>query len=213
MVYGICTHTLSVTGIYAAITLIPPSLMNSQRITFSRVLRVQMLLCESCHAEHDGLYGGGRFCSAKCARGFSTAAKREEINKQVSQQLSGRSNPHPSCSETLQKLHQGARQYFAKRFLDWVIPWSLGNVEPLGWFNVRKGLIYLRGERCEKCSWAEHHPISNVIPVQVHHIDGNDKNNVYINLKLLCPNCHSLTPNFMAYNRQSFKDKKLAGRG
>jgi len=45
--------------------------------------------CENCGNEHDGFYGSGRFCSSKCARGFSTKAKRKEINEKVSQKLKG----------------------------------------------------------------------------------------------------------------------------
>jgi hypothetical protein len=40
--------------------------------------------CESCKLKHEGIYGSGRFCSSKCARGFSTQAKRKEINEKVS---------------------------------------------------------------------------------------------------------------------------------
>jgi len=36
--------------------------------------------CEYCNTEHDGSYGSGRFCSSKCARGFSTLYKRKDIN-------------------------------------------------------------------------------------------------------------------------------------
>lgn len=43
--------------------------------------------CEYCEVEHDGAYGSGRFCSAVCARGFSTASKRLEINAKVGQTL------------------------------------------------------------------------------------------------------------------------------
>jgi len=39
--------------------------------------------CENCNKEHDGTYGSGRFCSSKCARGFSTKEKRKEINKKL----------------------------------------------------------------------------------------------------------------------------------
>lgn len=46
--------------------------------------------CENCKIEHNGTYGSGRFCGGKCARGFSTKAKRSEINKKVSSKLSGR---------------------------------------------------------------------------------------------------------------------------
>jgi hypothetical protein len=43
--------------------------------------------CENCGNKHDGTYGSGRFCSSKCARGFSTKTKRKEINQKVSKKL------------------------------------------------------------------------------------------------------------------------------
>ena len=42
------------------------------------------MVCENCGSEHNGSYGSGRFCCEKCARGFSTKEKREEINEKVS---------------------------------------------------------------------------------------------------------------------------------
>lgn len=49
--------------------------------------------CENCEIEHDGYYGSGRFCSSKCARGFSTKSNRKEINKKVSKTLLNTGNP------------------------------------------------------------------------------------------------------------------------
>lgn len=43
--------------------------------------------CELCKIIIVGSYGSGRFCSQKCARSFSTALKRKEINKFVSEKL------------------------------------------------------------------------------------------------------------------------------
>lgn len=43
--------------------------------------------CEKCGKEHDGSYGSGRFCSAHCARSFSTLNNRLEINQKVSETL------------------------------------------------------------------------------------------------------------------------------
>jgi len=40
--------------------------------------------CKNCKNPHDGGYGSGVFCSCKCARGYSTKEKRQEINKKVS---------------------------------------------------------------------------------------------------------------------------------
>lgn len=47
-------------------------------------------VCENCKCKLTTKYGSGRFCSEKCARGFSTKSKRKEINKKVSKALSGR---------------------------------------------------------------------------------------------------------------------------
>lgn len=46
-----------------------------------------MRICENCGIEHEVIYGSGRFCSMKCSRGFSTKAKRKEINEKVSKKL------------------------------------------------------------------------------------------------------------------------------
>lgn len=40
--------------------------------------------CENCNIPHNSDYGSGRFCSSKCARSFSTKAKRKEINQKIS---------------------------------------------------------------------------------------------------------------------------------
>jgi hypothetical protein len=42
-----------------------------------------MTICENCENNHLGDYGSGRFCSSKCARGFSTKSKRQEINEKL----------------------------------------------------------------------------------------------------------------------------------
>lgn len=45
--------------------------------------------CENCGKVMTEYYGSGRFCSAKCARGFSTKNNREEISRKVSESLKG----------------------------------------------------------------------------------------------------------------------------
>jgi 5-methylcytosine-specific restriction endonuclease McrA len=55
----------------------------------------------------------------------------------------------------------------------------------------KRFLLSERGKRCESCSltkWQDEN-----IPLELEHIDGNNKNNSMENLKLLCPNCHSQT--------------------
>jgi hypothetical protein len=67
--------------------------------------------------------------------------------------------------------------------------------------RIKLWLIEIRGEECELCGWCQKHPVTGRVPIQVDHIDGNAENNELENLRLLCPNCHSLTPTFAALNR------------
>ena len=48
---------------------------------------------------------------------------------------------------------------------------------------------------CQICGWNQINPYTGLVPLQIHHIDGDCQNNSEDNLQLLCPNCHSLTEN------------------
>jgi hypothetical protein len=58
----------------------------------------------------------------------------------------------------------------------------------------------LKTHECENCGLYEW--LGNKIPIELHHIDGNNKNNELSNLKILCPNCHSITHNFRGRNKK-----------
>jgi hypothetical protein len=66
---------------------------------------------------------------------------------------------------------------------------------------IRRYLLVTRGECCEECGWNERHSITGNVPITVHHIDGDSDNNRPENLRLLCPNHHSLTPTYGNLNR------------
>ena len=69
--------------------------------------------------------------------------------------------------------------------------------------HLKRYLMELHNNKCEKCGWGEEHPITHNIPLEVHHIDGDCTNNRLENLQLLCPNCHCLTENFGSLNKNS----------
>jgi hypothetical protein len=77
---------------------------------------------------------------------------------------------------------------------------------------LKRYLIRKLGECCSACGWAERHPLTKKVPVEVEHIDGNWQNNRIENLTLLCPNHHSLTPTYRGLNRGKGRARRLGGR-
>lgn len=61
--------------------------------------------------------------------------------------------------------------------------------------------------KCQKCGWGETNKTTGMVPLQIHHVDGDYTNNKEENLQLLCPNCHSLTDTYMSLNKNGRKDR------
>lgn len=72
-------------------------------------------------------------------------------------------------------------------------------------FLIRNGL---KKEACEECGWCKRRQSDNKIPVQLHHINGDSSDNRIENLQILCPSCHSLTPNYSGKNKKNPKRRK-----
>ena len=79
-----------------------------------------------------------------------------------------------------------------------------GNVSRCGISNhIRRYLFEKYNSKCQRCGWGEVNSFTKLVPLQVHHIDGNCINNNEDNLQLLCPNCHSLTDTYGSPNANS----------
>lgn len=66
--------------------------------------------------------------------------------------------------------------------------------------HVRRYLFEKYNCSCQECGWNKVNSFTQKVPLQIHHLDGDCRNNQENNLKLLCPNCHSLTENFGSRN-------------
>lgn len=70
-------------------------------------------------------------------------------------------------------------------------------------FKLKKRLYEsgLKEPKCELCGWAEE-ALDGRIPVELDHINGDHYDNRLDNLRILCPNCHSLQPTHRGKNKK-----------
>lgn len=65
-----------------------------------------------------------------------------------------------------------------------------------------KKRLFLAGikfPKCEECGWAQKNS-DGYSPLELDHINGDHRDNRLENLRILCPNCHSLKPNHRGKN-------------
>lgn len=73
--------------------------------------------------------------------------------------------------------------------------------------HIRRYLMNKYSCKCQLCGWGKVNPYTNTIPLEIHHIDGDYKNNNEDNLQLLCPNCHALTETYKSHNKNGRKPR------
>ena len=68
--------------------------------------------------------------------------------------------------------------------------------------NPRVGsILNCEIEGCSICGWKQKNLVTGRIPLEIDHVNGNAEDNSEQNLRLICPNCHSLSSNFRNLNK------------
>ena len=73
---------------------------------------------------------------------------------------------------------------------------------------IRVYLLEKHQYKCERCGWGEKNEFTGKVPLEIHHIDGDYRNNKEENLQVLCPNCHSLTETYKSHNKSGRKGRE-----
>ncbi len=71
-------------------------------------------------------------------------------------------------------------------------------------YKLKKRLFTesLKPQKCELCGWSEKSKDGRT-PLELDHINGDSRDNRLKNLRILCPNCHSLQPTHRGRNKTS----------
>ena len=87
----------------------------------------------------------------------------------------------------------------AKKLLDGSYKGTNSSIKNIlfGFFNVE--------QKCQNCGISEWQGVE--IPLELDHVNGDSTNNSVDNLRLLCPNCHSITPTWRGRNINTGKEK------
>jgi len=73
-------------------------------------------------------------------------------------------------------------------------------------FKLKNRLLKegLKERVCEQCGLRQW--MDCEIPLELHHVNGDNSDNRLENLKLLCPNCHALTDNYRGLNKSAHRE-------
>jgi rubrerythrin len=108
------------------------------------------------------------------------------------------SNRNKYCNNTCQQTHQTSS--LVERWLNGENLIRKGGTSIPTW--MRKFLLEETNYKCSECGWGEKNPYTNTVPLDIDHIDGDAYNNHRENLRVQCPNCHSLKKTFKNTGRR-----------
>ncbi len=147
-----------------------------------------------------------KFCSRSCAathnNKWRNSPKRSLVCLQCGSGLVGKAG-RKFCNRVCEAKYKSTlSQIEYEKFIErWLRGDESGTMaEGLTNRKIRRWFMEKHDGKCSECGWSKVNPTTGTIPLALDHIDGDSKNNKPDNLRLLCPNCHSLTPTYGSLN-------------
>ena len=151
-------------------------------------------LCKQCQKSlsYDAKIEGCKFCNKSCSAKYNNLGVRHNPKIRIEKECLICHKPtffkfcSSECSARQQRLNVYKLIEGGK--------YTIGNKR-----TIKIYLLEKRGAKCEVCGLTEWQGVP--IPLESHHSDGNFHNNIPTNLKLICLNCHGITPNYRGKNK------------
>ena len=145
--------------------------------------------------------------------GIKLSARRKINPKETFNKGTGKKYYCLSCGKDITNAKGTVQKYCSNRcqhdymYKQWVEQYKQNNniATSSKWgqipFYLRKYIFEKFNSKCCLCGWSKINPYTKTIPLEIDHIDGDSNNNKEENLRLICPNCHSLTETYRGANR------------
>lgn len=155
-------------------------------------------LCAHCNSELTSKRAK-KFCSTSCWNAYKKVERPCVI--------CGKKTSHAKCGTCSQTCNQ--RRLHLINVDKWLNGISLGYRGKAKQVSetVRRYIKETRGTACEQCGWDKKHPVDGKCLTEIDHIDGDASNCKPSNLRVICPNCHAMTPTFRARNKKSSRER------
>lgn len=163
-------------------------------------------ICNFCKIILSYEFRNNKFCGRSCSAKYYNQNRKIKIFCIECNKIILGDSSRKFCSKKCQQTCQSTK--LVGRWKDGLEKGWCGNGFAVASY-IRNYLFKKNNSKCEECRWNKINVTTNKIPLQIHHIDGDASNCKENNLKLLCPNCHSLTSTFGRLNKKTVRMHRL----
>lgn len=178
---------------------------HSIKSNFNKIKNIE-IICLECDIKFESKINENRkFCSQSCSASFNNKKRiKNEYNTKKTTRIKKLGKQIGICiccdKEIYKNNGNDVRKYCSSKCQQIYQREIKVNNNTASSRTLKLYLIEKHGNSCMECGWNKVNQTTGNVPIELEHIDGNSENNNLDNLKLLCPNCHSLTPTYKVLN-------------